>query len=159
MASFNDGKKDGQDFLSQMVRGEITIDDFGIKGEPAKRRLRGATDGIKPPTERLGREVGMASQLEKDSNGSLRGGNLRPEIIHIKKLAQLQGHGHRRGQGAHRLADGVDQNRWRQASHRRFCTLTAVSGRPRSRGVPTQGRTSSQEEGMGRVHSLLSSEG
>lgn len=27
----------------------------------------------------------MASQLEKDSNGSLRGGNLRPEIIHIKK--------------------------------------------------------------------------
>jgi ParB-like chromosome segregation protein Spo0J len=27
----------------------------------------------------------MASQLEKDSNGSLRGGNLRPEIIKIKK--------------------------------------------------------------------------
>ena len=27
----------------------------------------------------------MASQIEKDSNGSLRGGLLRPEIIHIKK--------------------------------------------------------------------------
>lgn len=39
--SFNDGKLDGQDFLGQMVRGEITIADFGIKGEPAKRGWSG----------------------------------------------------------------------------------------------------------------------
>ncbi len=36
-SSFNDGKKDGQDFITQLARGEITIDDFGIKGKPAHR--------------------------------------------------------------------------------------------------------------------------
>jgi hypothetical protein len=39
--SFNDGKQDGQDFLQQMVRGEITIDGFGIKGKPATRDYAG----------------------------------------------------------------------------------------------------------------------
>lgn len=35
--SFNDGKADGQDFLAQMIRGEVSLTEIGIAARPAKR--------------------------------------------------------------------------------------------------------------------------